>query len=518
MADSPFSRLFGRIGELFTRSTLWHKLPVPLGVARLFRIREKMRRDNLHDTNKVASINLPPLGQPTNEQRTTRTVDGTFNDLKDARMGGVGVRFGRCVPLEKTIPDAANMLTPSPRTVSIELMTRREFQPATVVNLLVASWIQFMVHDWFSHGKNEKENPIRIPLKQGDAWHENPMIVRRTRRDPTQPPGLNDARPTFVNTETHWWDASQMYGSDQATQTSLRSGEHGKLRIGADGLLPTDAHTGIDRAGVTGNWWVGLSMLHTLFTLEHNAVCDRLREKHPKFTDKELFQHARLVIAALLAKIHTIEWTPSLLSHPTTVTVLNGNWLTIPRSDTDHHGVPYSIPEEFVAVYRMHPLMPDDFEFRSLKSNAVIGRRTLPEILDRRARETMNQISLTDLFYSFGTSHPGAITLHNYPRFMQQLEREDSPTIDLASVDILRDRERGIPRYNEFRRLIDMPPAGNFDELTDNKGWAEELRRVYEGDIEKVDLMVGMYAEPLPRGFAFSETAFRSSSSSPRAA
>ena len=36
-----------------------------------------------------------------------------------------------------------------------------------------------------------------------------------------------------------------------------------------------------------------------------------------------------------------------------------------------------------------------------------------------------------------------------------------------------------------------------------------ELASVYGGDIEKVDLMVGMYAEKRPTGFAFSDTAFR---------
>jgi hypothetical protein len=37
---------------------------------------------------------------------------------------------------------------------------------------------------------------------------------------------------------------------------------------------------------------------------------------------------------------------------------------------------------------------------------------------------------------------------------------------------------------------------------------AEQLRRVY-GDVERVDLMVGLYAEPKPEGFGFSDTAFR---------
>ena len=44
--------------------------------------------------------------------------------------------------------------------------------------------------------------------------------------------------------------------------------------------------------------------------------------------------------------------------------------------------------------------------------------------------------------------------------------------------------------------------------MTDNPEWAEELEEVY-GDVERVDHMVGMYAEPKPRGFGFSDTAFR---------
>src|SRR5206468_3576294 len=70
-------------------------------------------------------------------------------------------------------------------------------------------------------------------------------------------------------------------------------------------------------------------------------------------------------------------------------------------------------------------------------------------------------------------------------------------------------RERGVPRYNQFRRLFRLKPAASFEELTDNPAWAAQMRDVYEGKIEDLDLMVGMYAERLPPGFAFSDTAFR---------
>ncbi|MBN7299991.1 peroxidase family protein, partial [Mycobacteroides abscessus] len=53
-----------------------------------------------------------------------------------------------------------------------------------------------------------------------------------------------------------------------------------------------------------------------------------------------------------------------------------------------------------------------------------------------------------------------------------------------------------------------LRPASDFNDLTDNPVWARELAAVY-GDVERVDLMVGLYAEPKPKGFGFSDTAFR---------
>ena len=66
-----------------------------------------------------------------------------------------------------------------------------------------------------------------------------------------------------------------------------------------------------------------------------------------------------------------------------------------------------------------------------------------------------------------------------------------------------------MPRYNQFRRLVHKSPVTSFEELTDNPEWAAEIKRVYNNDLEKVDTMVGLMAEPLPAGFGFSDTAFR---------
>ena len=530
--DTPLeSRPFDDWTDFFNELIPWFKLPTFLGLVRTFRIRDVLRKRNLHDTSHVAAAGPPPAVDDTVRHLDARTPDGSFNDLDNPRMGATETRFGRNVPLESTIPEPEpQLLSPSPRVVSRELMTRKEFQPVTILNLLAAAWIQFQVHDWFSHGKNEQEKPFKLALTDDDSWPGDVMEIRRTRKDPTRDPNSDDPIPTFLNTETHWWDASQIYGSSKAVMDAVRSGMDGKLVIGNDGLLPISPVNGIEITGVTGNWWIGLALLHTLFTLEHNAICNKLRDEFPDWSDEELYVKARLINSALTAKIHTVDWSPAILPHPTTAQGVPATWWGlagedallrkgrfsdsdvisgVPGSETDHYGAPFAMTEEFVSVYRMHPLMPDEFVFRSLADNAELARKTLPDVFGRNSRPLLEQMTMANAFYSFGIAFPGAIQLHNYPKFLQTLERETGPTIDLAAVDILRDRERGVPRYNEFRKLMHMKPVESFEELTEDAEWREEIRKVYDNDINRVDVMVGMYAEKLPPEFGFSDTAFR---------
>jgi hypothetical protein len=502
----------------------WDRLPLVLGAPVLIGLRQRLRRENLYDTGTGVPVEPAPTGG--DRHLTARTLDGSYNDLSDPSMGAVGARFGRNVPLDRTWPEGEpRVLEPNPRLVSRELLTREQFIPATALNVLAAAWLQFEVHDWFSHGKNEPENPWEVELADDDSWWQRPMQIPRTRRDPTHTG--DGTPPTFITADSHWWDGSQIYGSDRGFADAIREHEGGKLRVDERGLLPEDLAQHVDLEGVAANFWLGLGLLHTLFTLEHNAICDRLRASYPTWSDDRLYDKARLINAALMAKIHTVEWTPGIVAHPTTQWGMRANWYGvlgerfrrrfgrmgggevlsgIPGSPTKHHAAPYSLTEEFVAVYRMHPLLPDDYVFRSFENDAVLEERKFPEIGLRGTRQRLEELGMATCLYSFGRAHPGAITLHNYPRFLQNLERPDGTTIDLAATDVLRVRERGVPRYTEFRRLFHRKPVKTFEEL--NPQHADELRRVY-GDIDRLDLMIGLYSEPLPRGFGFSDTAFR---------
>ncbi|MDQ3809394.1 MAG: heme peroxidase, partial [Chloroflexota bacterium] len=529
-SDSPYTyrpplvvRLYATACVWIDQRVPWHRLPTLLGLVTIIGQRVVLRMQNLYDTSGFPSLPRPEPQARGIEYLRQRMPDGAFNDVRDPRMGMADTRFGRNVPNEFTWPEPEPLvLAPNPRTVSRELLTRESFAPATSLNMLAAAWIQFMTRDWFSHGSGDKDDPWRIPLPPGDTFPQDPMLIPRTVADPTRPAGDSSAPPTHLNRASHWWDASQIYPADQQLQGAVRLGSGGKLRLerrDGEEHLPSVL---LDKLAAEPGWWAGLALLFTLFAREHNAICDRLAAEYPGWSDEDLFQKARLINAALQAKLHTVEWTPAIIAHPTTQFAMRTNWWGIggrrlqpllsrisddeivrgiPGTPVNHHSAPYAITEEFVAVYRLHPLIRDEYSFRRAADDSLIEQRAFDEITDRHANELLTGTPTADLLYSFGTLHPGAVELHNYPRLLQHFRRPDGKFVDLAAIDIMRTREVGVPRYTLFRDLLHLRPVHRFDELTENARWARELREVYEDRIDRVDLMVGMFAEPRPTGF-----------------
>ena len=189
MPESLLSRLYSSLTEAVDHRVGWDRLPLPLALLTLIGIRNRLRARNLQDSGR-GPRDVPPSGDEWHvDHRTARTLDGTYNDLDEPLMGSLGSRFGRNVPLDRVAvePDE-RLLEPNPRRVSVELLTRETFQPATTLNLLAAAWIQFEVHDWLSHGDNVAENPWRVELAADDPWPQHPMEIQRTRPDPSSDP------------------------------------------------------------------------------------------------------------------------------------------------------------------------------------------------------------------------------------------------------------------------------------------------------------------------------------------
>ena len=152
--QSYFWRVFDSVAQAVDQRFGWDRLPTPLGILVLIGVRDVLRKRNLYDTSAQPAVNVPPVPPLTEDARRFRTADGTWNDLDQPSMGMAGGRFGRNVPIDKTFPEPMpDILEPSPREVSRTLMTRDQFQPATAANALAAAWLQFMIRDWFSHGR-----------------------------------------------------------------------------------------------------------------------------------------------------------------------------------------------------------------------------------------------------------------------------------------------------------------------------------------------------------------------------
>ena len=513
---------------VLNRRVPWHRLPVRVSVLNLEAYRHVLRRQNLIDTDPVdappTARTLPPC--PPEEARWARTADGRYNDLSVPAMGAVGSAFGR-----NLAPDYRQSFDdPNPVLVSDQLMARERFLPATSLNLLAAAWIQFQVHDWVNHARLPLgRQDVTVPMPGGRTWQNTvdgrPEHLMRIAGNESLAVGSDGSQRLFANAASHWWDASEVYGSDAATTASLRDGAY--LRLD-DGYLPEDA-SGMEVTGFNESWWLGLSGLHTLFAREHNAVCDELRSHYPRWEPERVYQTARLVVAALIAKIHTVEWTPAILATEAIDLGLKANWngppaqdwitklgiwlmdthagVGIPDTTPDHHGTPYSLTEDFVTVYRLHPLIPDHYRFLDHTDGRLTGTAGFHDIAGTAADEHLRRLGLVDTLYSFGRAHPGAIALHNFPDALRGLTR-DGERIDLAVVDLVRTRRRGVPRYNDFRAGLHKPRVRDFEEITSDPESLRRMRALYRS-VDDVDTVVGLFAETPPEGFGFSDTAFR---------
>ena len=458
---------------------------------------------------------------------------------------------------------------------------------------------------------------------------------------------MRRAHRTTANTVTAWWDASQIYGYDETSRRRVKRDRHdpAKLLLESAGTkarkntqyLPilnsgdpmNPQWSGQESVAFPDNWNIGLSFFHNVFAREHNLFVDAFRSaaknnpdadsglrraeqlnmviSYKNVSADELFEVARLVVAAEIAKIHTIEWTTQLLYNEPVYLAMNANWSGLfhehplvnaalerviqrfarsadgtkstgwyaafaagpgivglgntqadVNAGVNHFGSPFNFPEEFINAYRLHPMLPDFIEIRELNGdpNVIKSKIAVSETLRGKATQAMHQHGPTDWALSLGRQRLGQLTLRNHPRFLQSLSmprlKNGSGQIDVAALDIIRDRERGIPRYNEYRRQYGLKQLTKFDDFIDPRQAenAEQqevvklLREIYgqhrcdsskiittaqkndDGseindclghpngslldNIEDVDTMVGWLAEfARPHGFAISETQFQ---------
>ncbi len=262
-----------------SRDKEWFELPRPAAVARLVEIRNELRAKNLHDTEDPPH----PQGPATvpAEAKIGRTANGEFNDLP---LPDDGQQRRAVRPQRAVVRDVSRRRQPDepepaddqpgavhPRQVSAGHDPQRDgggLDPVPDPRLVPAP----AGHDG-QRPRDSAEGRRPVAGAARCALPKTPVDPQK-RPDPKRP-------PAYVNDNSHWWDGSQIYGSTPAVQATLRTGEKGKVKVGDDCRLGLDPVTGLEVTGMTENAWVALSLLHGLFALEHNAVCDRLAQEFP---------------------------------------------------------------------------------------------------------------------------------------------------------------------------------------------------------------------------------------------
>ena len=195
-----------------------------------------------------------------------------------------------------------------------------------------------------------------------------------------------------------------------------------------------------------------------------------------------------------MAKIHTVEWTPAIIPHPLIKLAMNVNWSGLVGEDRQELSE-FLDDQEFARWHRRiesgppcRAVLADRRVRRGLSHASADARRLrVPfgrdrpsarearrcnEIAGHGRRAIAERMTMQDLFYSFGTGIPARSRCTTI-RVSCRTSRATTATSDLAAVDILRDRERGVPRYNQFRRLLHKDAVKSFDELTDNVEMAQ---------------------------------------------
>jgi hypothetical protein len=517
-------------------------------------IRDYMNRKTQQDPYMGHLVGHQTAGQkrPAWTERY-RTATGAWN-TDNPMEGAAGMRFiwqGRD-PIGMVREDRSTdrQLPNAIAVANLMFKCDGERKLAPFLNLLTIAWIQFMVHDWLNHRHSSTcKDTISVKIPEDDPRREkygqDYMFLRRTQR-----PVMSEEPMAFENEVTAWWDGSQIYGSDQATQDGLRvdtdAAAHtgctpfvpdGKLRLGPDDLLPVDPDTYVIESGFTRNMWIGLELFHTLFVKHHNYLCDQYRKEYPSWSGDQVFQHARLEIAAIMARIHSIEWTPAVLPTPELTLGMASNWhgmvegLMRPFERRrplrliefanpvlggvlggmqKNFGVPQNLSEQFSEVYRLHSGMPDEIEIRPIGEG--ISER-VPADLTRAANShrTITRHGMATVINSFGYQHMPALVNNNHPAFMTDMSTEANPVLDLAAADIVRARERGVPQFNEFRRQIGMAPLTRFEDLRCSAETVSRLESLYgrgEDGVDKMDLIVGMHCDMDRPLHGFDQTRF----------
>lgn len=493
-----------------------------------------------------------------------RTPDGTCNNLDKPTRGASFTAFQRLLPahyedglaqlhgfrqskLEENIFRDGPFTPPYPsaRLVSSNII-RDRMDNASQLTHLVMQWGQFIDHDLDLNVENPPElagcdfencvctdvcAPVQVPEDDDDfglGTSREGQCLPFTRTIPACQTDDFQARVP-LNELTHYLDGSMIYGSTEVRAEFLREFYNGHLKEGAAFPAgsgkpslpeiseyppcpptrdePSEDTTGrccpegFDSCFVAGdvrvNEQVSLTVMHTIWVREHNRVAAALAALNPQWDDDRLYHEARRIVIAQVEQI-TFEEFLRVLFGENFYELLIGpyNGYQTQRDST--------VPNSFAtAAFRFgHSLVQNQF-LRAGPDFAPNEYGPLPLVEAFMNPQAYFDSDGTDPILRGWVTQP-ARALDEFLTDVlttQLFETDSGPGMDLATLNIQRGRDHGLPPYPVWKtfcqnRFKDILPEELFH--FSNEMTKIRFLQTY-GALDTLDLWVGGLAEePLP--------------------
>ena len=365
----------------------------------------------------------------------------------------------------------------------------------------VWQWGQFIDHNFALTHAGEQYGVFEIDIKCDEI--ADPMCkgksIRMTRSKYVD--DKHDVRQQ-INELSSYLDASAVYGSTYERYHSLRAFEYGLLKVSKGDYMPYNEY-GLPNAGgddrtdlflggdVRANEQLGLTCTHTLWVREHNLWAKRLYKEHSDWNDEQLYWTARRIVTAEIQAITYNEFLPALLGKAAD-----------PKHYHEHKGYGMS-PAKYSSEVSSD--MRNEFATAGYRfGHSMVGDSLL---LYNHKKHEHKCLPLKEAFFKPSNLHEYGMEPVLAGLTLQPSEEVDvlivnslrnflhfAEFIDLASLNMMRGRDHGLPYYHELHYTMTGKYIKGWDDITKDKDLQENLKHVYH-DWEHIDAWVGILAE-----------------------
>lgn len=439
----------------------------------------------------------PVFGRRTQPARAVctqpyRSLDGSCSASANAEWGKSNrAQFTYFNGLNSKV--VANKNLKSPRDISNLLCAQNgSVKSRARLSDFITFFGQFLDHDIGVTPENTKVNEdIEVP--DGDTVFSTVDYLTFLRSSTISV----NARGTVyrpINGNSAVIDLSAIYGSDEERNSKLRLHKHGLLKHSPNDMLQTNTFGLKNAPRPTDDFFFSgdhrsnehpvLTSLHIVLSREHNRLAKEVRVTHPTWNDHKLYQAARAINIAQFQRVVFQEFYPAMTgerlpkyrgysprTNPAMSVVFSTAAFRIGHSMVNENFQHQRVRHGVVRKIKLHRAFFRDSSFlRRIGVDAFLRPtfKTLAQEVDVKVVDGLRNILFTGI--------------------------NGQTAVDLASHNIQRGRDHGLPSFNEVRRRFFMDPASVFAHFTPDKEVQARLAAAYDTP-DDVELWPGLLAE-----------------------